>query len=99
MKSFEDSVFCLNKSLGPIPIEKSIRTTPGGGLLHINSFLRNKDINNLVPYYSPNNVMEKLRDYKRKRNKVIDNKDYMYHINNTFITNNNYFNNYEYQVF
>ena len=101
MKSFEDSVFCLNKPMVPIPIEKSIRTTPGGGLLHINSILRNKNINNLVPYYSPNNVMEKLKNYKRQRNKVLDNKDYVFHINNIFITNDgkNYLDDYEFQVF
>ena len=100
IKSFEDSVFCLNKSLIPISIDKSIRTTPfGGALLHVNSLMRNKNINDLVPYYSPKKVQEKLRDYKMQRNKVIHNKDYMYHIDNTFITYRNNFNNYDYMIF
>jgi len=100
IKSFEDSVFCLNKSLIPISIDKSIRTTQfGGALLHVNSLMRNKNINDLVPYYSPKKVQEKLRDYKMQRNKVIHNKDYMYHIDNTFITNKNNFNYYDYLIF
>ena len=61
--------------------------------------MRNKNINDLVPYYSPKKVQEKLRDYKMQRNKVIHNKDYMYHIDNTFITNKNNFNYYDYLIF
>ena len=101
MKSFEESIFCLNKSLLPLSIDKSVITTPfGGGLLHCNSIMRNKNINNLVPYYSPKKIQEKLKYYKSQRNKVIHNKDYMYHIDKTFITNNrkNY-NYYNYLIF
>lgn len=90
IKSFEDSVFCLNKSLIPMSIDKSVITTPfGGGLLHCNSIMRNKSITNLVPYYPTKRVQEKLRDYRNQRSKVIHNKDYMYHLgqfDHTFIT-------------
>lgn len=100
IKSFEDSIFCLNKSLIPMSIDKSIMSTPfGGGILHCNSLMRNKNINDLVPYYSPRRIQEKLRDYKNKRNKVIHNKDYMYHIDNTFITNRKNFDYYDYLIF
>jgi hypothetical protein len=103
IKSFEKSVFCLNKSLVPMSIDKSVITTPfGGGLLHCNSLMRNKNINDLVPYYSPKRVQEKLRDYKNKRSRVIHNKDYIYHIghnDHTFITNSKNYNYYDYLVF
>ena len=100
IKSFENSKFCLNKSLIPMSIDKSIiSTTFGGGILHCNSLMRNKNINNLVPYYSPRRIQEKLRDYKDKRKKVIHNKDYMYHIDNTFITNKKNFDYYDYLIF
>ena len=103
IKSFEDSVFCLNKSLIPMSIDKSIITTPfGGGLLHCNSLMRNKNINNLVPYYSPNKVQEKLRDYRQQRSKVIHNKDYIYHVgkyDNTFITNRKNYDFCDYYIF
>ena len=101
LKVFEKSIFCLNKSLVPMSIDKSVVTTPfGGGLLHCNSLLRNKNINNLVPYYSSKKIKEKLDHYRRERNKIIHNKDYMYPIDNTFITNNrkNY-NYYDYLIF
>ena len=101
LKVFEKSIFCLNKSLVPMSIDKSVVTTPfGGGLLHCNSLLRNKNINNLVPYYSSKKIQEKLDHYRRERNKIIHNKDYMYPIDNTFITNNrkNY-NYYDYLIF
>ena len=46
IKSFENSKFCLNKSLIPMSIDKSIiSTTFGGGILHCNSLMRNKNIN------------------------------------------------------
>ena len=100
MKSFEESIFCLNKSLVPMSIDKSVITTPfGGGLLHCNSIMRNKNINDLVPYYSPKKVEEQLKYYKSQRNKVIHNKDYMYHIDKTFITNNKQNNYYDYLIF
>ena len=101
MKSFEESIFCMNKSLVPMSIDKSVITTPfGGGLLHCNSIMRNKNINDLVPYYSPKKIEEQLKYYKRQRNKVIHNKDYMYHIDKTFITNNRQkYNYYDYLIF
>ena len=100
LKSFEESVFCLNKSLIPMSIDKSVITTPfGGGLLHCNSLMRNKNINDLVPYYSPKKVQEKLLNYKNQRSKVIHNKDYMYIFDNTFITNKNKYHYYDYQIY
>ena len=100
LKSFEESVFCLNKSLIPMSIDKSVITTPfGGGLLHCNSLMRNKNINDLVPYYSPKKVQEKLLNYKNQRNKVIHNKDYMYVLDNTFITNRKKYKYYDYPIF
>ena len=101
MKSFEESIFCMNKSLVPMSIDKSVITTPfGGGLLHCNSIMRNKNINDLVPYYSPKKIEEQLKYYKKQRNKVIHNKDYIYHIDKTFITNNRQkYNYYDYLIF
>ena len=100
LKSFEESVFCLNKSLIPMSIDKSVITTPfGGGLLHCNSLMRNKNIKDLVPYYSPKKVQEKLLNYKNQRSKVIHNKDYMYIFDNTFITNKNKYHYYDYQIY
>ena len=100
LKSFEESVFCLNKSLIPMSIDKSVITTPfGGGLLHCNSLMRNKNINDLVPYYSPKKVQEKLLNYKNQRSKVIHNKDYMYIFDNTFITNSKNYNYYNYLIY
>ena len=100
LKSFEESVFCLNKSLIPMSIDKSVITTPfGGGLLHCNSLMRNKNINDLVPYYSPKKVQEKLLNYRNQRNKVIHNKDYMSVFDNTFITNRKKYNYYNYPIF
>ena len=100
LKSFEESVFCLNKSLIPMSIDKSVITTPfGGGLLHCNSLMRNKNINDLVPYYSPKKVQEKLLNYRNQRNKIIHNKDYMSIFDNTFITNRKKYNYYNYPIF
>ena len=103
MKSFEDSVFCYNKSIIPLSIDKSVVTTPfGGGLLHCNSLMRNKNINDLVPYYSPKRIQEKIRDYQNRRKKVIHNKDYIYHLgrnDHTFITNSKNYNYYNYLIY
>ena len=103
IKSFEDSIFCLNKSLIPMSRDKSIMTTPfGGGLLHCNSLMRNKSVSNLCPYYPTKRIQEKLKDYKNKRSKVIHNKDYIYHIGNfdhTFITNKKNYDYSDYYIF
>ena len=100
MKSFEKSIFCFTKSLVPKSIDKTITTTPfGGAIFHFNSLMRNKNVNDLVPYYPTNKVQEKLKDYRNQRSKVIYNKDYIYHINHTFVTNKNMFNDYEYMVY
>ena len=103
IKSFEDSIFCLNKSLIPLSRDKSVMTTPfGGGLLHCNSLMRNKSVSNLCPYYPTKRIQEKLRDYKNKRSKVIHNKDYIYHIGNfdhTFITNKKNYDYFDFYIF
>lgn len=100
----EESTFCTNKSLIPLSINKSIKPTQfGGGILHCNSIMRHKNINNLVPYYSPKKVIEKFNDYKNKRSQVIHNRDYIYHLDNanyqTFITNLKNYNHSDYLIF
>jgi hypothetical protein len=101
---FEDSTFCTNKSLIPLSVNRSIKSTQfGGGILHCNSIMRHKNINNLVPYYSPKRIIEKFNDYKNKRNQVIHNRDYIYHLDNadyhTFITNLKNYNHSDYLIF
>ena len=102
--SFDESTFFINKSLIPLSINRSIKSTQfGGGILHCNSIMRHKNINNLVPYYSPKRIIEKFNDYKNKRNQVIHNRDYIYHLDNadyhTFITNLKNYNHSDYLIF
>ena len=95
--AFEKSSFCLNKSLIPMSMDKSIKISPfGGGILHCNSIMRNRNINDLVPYYSPKKILETLNNYKIQRNKIIHNKDYIYNIDNIFITNKKNYNSFDY---
>jgi len=100
---FEESTFWTNKSLIPLSVNRSIKSTQiGGGILHCNSIMRHKNINNLVPYYSPKEIIEKFNDYKSKRNQVIHNRDYIYHLDNadyqTFLTNLKNYNHSDYLI-
>ena len=102
--SFDESTFCISKSLIPLSVNRSIKSTQiGGGILHCNSIMRHKNINNLVPYYSPKKIIEKFNDYKSKRNQIIHNRDYIYHLDNadyhTFITNLKNYNHNDYLIF
>ena len=100
MKSFEDSNFCYNRVDKPISINKSITISRfGGALLHSNSLLRNKSMNDLISNASHKSILERLNEYKTKRNKIIANKDYLQHIGKTFVTINRHLGNYDYNIF
>ena len=100
MKSFEDSTFCYNRVDKPVSINKSITISRfGGALLHSNSLLRNKSMNDLISNASHKSILERLNEYKTKRNKIIANKDYLQHIGKTFVTINRHLGNYDYNIF
>jgi hypothetical protein len=99
IKNFEDSIFCCNKLNIPLCLNKSITSSPyGGAIFHSNSLLRNKNMNDLVSQKSKQ-LLNKFQEYKSKRNRIISNKDYLYHTGKTFITINNKLSNYDYNTF
>lgn len=100
LKNFEDSTLCYTKMNVPLSVNKSVTTSPYGGCLYYNnSILRNKNMNDLVTNSSQSNILEKLDEYKSKRSKIINGKDYLQHIGKTFITLNKKLTNYDYNVF
>ena len=56
-------------------------------------------MNDLVNSSSQSNILEKLEEYKSKRNQIISGKDYLQHIGKTFITLNKQLTNYDYNIF
>ena len=100
IKNFEDSVFCYNKVKEPLSVSKLVKSSPYGGcIVHSISLFRNKSMNDLLANPSGRKVLDKLNDYKSKRNKIINNKDYFNHVGKTFITNNKHLSNYDYNIF
>ncbi len=98
--NFKKSHFCATKIKVPSFMDKSVKSTPyGGGLLYVNSFLRKKNINDFVSIPSQRKLISKLREYKTQRNKIINSKDYLKYIRNTFITTHKGLSNYDYYVF
>lgn len=99
-KNFEDSTFCYSNMNVPLSVNKSVTSSPYGGCLFFNnSILRNKNMNDLVNSSSQSNILEKLEEYKSKRNQIISGKDYLQHIGKTFITLNKQLTNYDYNIF
>jgi hypothetical protein len=100
IKSFENSSFCYNKVKVPLSVDKSITISPYGGcIFYNNSLLRNKSMNDLLDNPSRKKILPTLIDYKTKRSKIINNKDYLQHIGKTFITINKHLTNYDYNIF
>ena len=100
IKSFEDSTFCFSKVKLPFSINKSITTSPyGGGIFHSNSLLRNKSMNDLLDNPSQKSILARLNEYKTKRSRIINSKDYLQHIGKTFVTINKHLGNYDYNFF
>ena len=100
IKSFENSSFCYNKVKVPLSVDKSITISPYGGcIFYNNSLLRNKSMNDLLDNPSRKKILPTLIDYKTKRSKIINNKDYLQHIGKTFITINRQLTNYDYNIF
>ena len=100
IKSFENSSFCYNKVKVPLSVDKSITISPYGGcIFYNNSLLRNKSMNDLLDNPSRKKILPTLIDYKTKRSKIINNKDYLQHIGKTFITINRHLTNYDYNIF
>lgn len=93
--SLDENKFFLNRHLNPISCDKAIRVTyQGGGVLHCNSIWRGRSVGDMVPYYSPKKMVQKIKELKAKRNELLYQKDYRnYLAENTFISNINYFNN------
>ena len=56
-------------------------------------------MNDLLDNPSRKKILPTLNDYKTKRSKIINNKDYLQHIGKTFITINRHLTNYDYNIF
>ena len=83
----EDYKFYLDRPISPLTNDKSVKPLPrGGGVLYSNSIWRIKKINDLVPKLNYDAV-EKLNDFKKKRNEIIYNKENSIPYDLTFLSN------------
>lgn len=83
----EDYKFYLDRPISPLTNDKSVKPLPrGGGVLYSNSIWRIKKINDLVPKLNYDAV-EKLNDFKKKRNEIIYNKENVVSYDLTFLSN------------
>lgn len=82
-----DYRFFLDRPISPLSNDKSVKPLPnGGGVLYSNSIWRTKKINDLVPR-SNSNVLEKLNDFKKKRNEIIYKRQNSLPYDFTFLSN------------
>lgn len=94
----EDYKFYLDRPISPRTNDKSVKPLPGGGgVLYSNSIWRIKKINDLIPRLNYD-ALEKLNNFKKKRNEIIYKKDNYKPYDLTFLSNrainNNDFHNY-----
>ena len=94
----EDYKFYLDRPISPITNDKSVKPLPrGGGVLYSNSIWRIKKINDLIPRLNYD-ALEKINNFKKKRNEIIYKKDDSIPYDLTFLSNrainNNEFYNY-----
>ena len=92
----ENYKFFLDRPISPLTNDKSIKSLPyGGGVLYSNSIWRTKKINDLIPKLNYD-VLEKLNEFKKKRNEIIYKKENyipydLTFLSNKFITNEDLF--------
>jgi len=92
----ENYKFFLDRPISPLTNDKSIKSLPyGGGVLYSNSIWRTKKINDLIPKLNYD-VLEKLNEFKKKRNQIIYKKENyipydLTFLSNKFITNEDLF--------
>lgn len=83
----EDYKFYLDRPISPITNDKSVKPLPGGGgVLYSNSIWRIKKINDLIPRLNYD-ALEKLNNFKKKRNEIIYKKDNYMPYDLTFLSN------------
>ena len=100
LKNFEESTFFYSRVKIPSSVNKTITSSPFGGCIyHTSSLLRCKNMNDLVNNQLQNNIFGKLDEYKSKRGKIINNKDYLQHLGKTFVTINKNLTDYDYNIF
>ena len=92
----ENYKFFLDRPISPLTNDKSRKSLPyGGGVLYSNSIWRTKKINDLIPKLNYD-VLEKLNEFKKKRNEIIYKKENyipydLTFLSNKFITNEDLF--------